>query len=110
MATLDCVVCRHLQTPYTGLQKSLQPEWAFVKCVTPDIGMAFQVVEDLLRDIFLPSLFQGGTSQIPGRFITGLPVKQAGIALPDPTWIAQANWAASCMITGHLVAVLRGIS
>ena len=60
--TLVGVACRYLQTAYAGLQKSLQQEWAFVQRVTPDIGMALQVAEDMLRDIFLPALFQGGTS------------------------------------------------
>ena len=68
--------------------------------------MAFQVVEDSLRDIFLSSLFQGATAQITGREITGLPFKWAGIALPNPTWTKGVNWTASCMITGHLVAAL----
>ena len=74
--------------------------------VTPYIGMAFQVVEDVLQDIFLPSLFQGYTAHIPGREITGLPVKQAGIYLPDPTRTVGAKWTASRVITGHLVAAL----
>ena len=56
--------------------------------VAPDIGMAFQGVEDALQDIFLPDLFQGATSQIPRRSITGLTVKQAGIYLSKPTWTA----------------------
>ena len=85
MNTLDGVVCRNLQTAYTGLQKSLQQEWAFVQCVTPDIGMDFQAAEDEFQDTFLLALFQGSMSQIPGRAITGLTVKQSGIALPDPT-------------------------
>ena len=58
-------------------------------------GMAFQVVEDALRGIFLLALFKGVTAQILGRTIIGLPVKQARIALPDPTWTAGANWKAS---------------
>ena len=62
MATLTGVPRPHPQTSYSGLQKSLQQEWAFVQRVTPDIGMALQVAEDMLRDIFLPALFQGGTS------------------------------------------------
>ena len=68
--------------------------------------MAFQVVEDALRDILLPDLFQGGMNKIPRREITGLPVKQAGIALPDTTRTAGGNWTASCVITGHLVAAI----
>ena len=49
------------------------------------IGMEFQAVEDKLRDTFLPYLFQGAMSQILRRSITGLLIKQAGIAIPDPT-------------------------
>ena len=55
------------------------------------LGMAFQVVEDALRNFFLTDLFQGAMAHIPGRAITGLTVKQAGIALPDPTRTAGAN-------------------
>ena len=35
-------------------------------------------------------------------------MKQAGLALPDPTLTDPENWTASCFITGHLVAALRG--
>ena len=35
-------------------------------------------------------------------------MKQAGLALPDPLKTAPENWTASCVITGHLVAALRG--
>ena len=65
------------------------------------------VLDDALRDIFLPALFQGDVSNIPSRVISDLPVKQVGIALPDPMQTAGENWVASCIITRHLVAVLR---
>ena len=39
---------------------------------------------------------------------TCLPVKQVGLALLDPAQMAPEKWAASCVITGHLVAALRG--
>ena len=99
---------QHPQTAYAGLQKSLQQEWAFVQSVTPVKRMAFQPVEDELQEIFLPSLFWGATSQIPGREITGLPVKQDGISLPNPTQTSRDTWTGSCVITGHLVAALHG--
>ena len=56
------VARRHPQTAYMGLKKSLQQDWDFMQCVTLDIDMAFQVVEDTLWYIFLQSLFQGATS------------------------------------------------
>ena len=108
MATLAGVAHWHPQTTYTGLKKYLQQECAFLQRVTPGIGMAFQTVEDELQDTLLPALFQGAMSQILGIEITGLPVKQDGIALPNPTQTAGSNWTVSCVITGHLVAALRG--
>ena len=75
--------------------------------VTPDIGTAFQPVEDELRKAFLLELFKGDTTQIPRRAFTSLPVKQSGIALPDPTQTAGANWPSSYVITGNLSAALH---
>ena len=106
MATSAGVAHCHLQTAYTGLQKSLQQEWAFVQHVTPGIGMAFHPVEDDLRVTFLPDLFQEDTSQIPRSEITGMTVKQAGIDLHSPNQTVSTNWTASCVITGHFVAAL----
>ena len=53
--------------------------------------MAFHTKEDVLCYALLPALFKGSPSQIPGRAVTSIPVKQAGIALPDPTQIDGAN-------------------
>ena len=53
--------------------------------------MAFQEVEDELRDILLPFLFQEAMYQIPGRSINGLPVNQANIDLPDPNQTCGVN-------------------
>ena len=41
--------CKHPQSTYTGLQKSMQQEWAFVQPVTSDIEDAFGLVEEALR-------------------------------------------------------------
>ena len=35
-------------------------------------------------------------------------MKQTGLALPDPMLTDPENWTASCVITGHFVAALRG--
>ena len=81
-----------------------------MECVTPDIGISFQVVEHAMRDIFLPYLFHGATAQINGREIISLPVKKARIALPKPNWTAGEHCTASCVITDHLVTALSGTS
>ena len=43
--TLAGVAHKHLQSACTGLQKSLQQEWAFVQRFTPSIGESFGPVE-----------------------------------------------------------------
>ena len=55
-------------------------------------------------------LFRGTTSQIPRISVTILTVNQTGVAFPDPTQTSVSNWIDSCVITGHLVAVLCGKS
>ena len=65
-------------------------------------------METALKETFVPELFEGLGEGVPEGGVTCLLVKQAGLALPDPSQTAPENWAASCVITGHLVAVLRG--
>ena len=57
--TLSGVSCKHPQSAYVGLQKSLQQEWAFMQRVTPVIGDAFGPVEEEIATVFLPELFKG---------------------------------------------------
>ena len=56
----------------------------------------------------MPSLFHGLQEGVSERGFTRLPVKQVRLALPDPSQTAPENWTASYVITGHLVAALRG--
>ena len=98
----------HPQSAYVGLQESLQQEWAFVQRVTKGVGDSFGPVEDAQKETFVPALCQGLREGVPERGVTRLPVKRAGLALPDPSLTASENWTASCIITGHLVSALRG--
>ena len=97
--TLAGVAHNHPQSAYAGLQKSLQQEWAFVQPVTPGIGDACGPVEEDIATAFLQELFKGVGDGAPGREITRLPMKQAGLALPDLTQTSPDNWQASCVIT-----------
>ena len=76
--------------------------------VTPGIGDAISPLETALKETFIPALFEGLDGGVPEQGVTRLPVKQAGLALPDPSHTAPENWTASCVISGHLVAALRG--
>ena len=76
--------------------------------VTPGVGDAFGPVETVLKETLVLDMFEVLGEGVPERGVTGLPVKQVGLALPDPSQTASENWTASCVITGHLVAALRG--
>ena len=108
VAILAGVARNHPQSAYAGLEKSLQQEWEFVQRVTPGVGDSFGPVEKALKETFVPALFEGLREGMPKRGVTRLPVKQAGLALPDLYQTASENWTASCVITEHLVASLRG--
>ena len=59
--------------------------------VTPGIGDAFGLVEEEIKTAFIPELFRRVGDGAPGRAITCLPVKQAGMDLPEPRWTATDN-------------------
>ena len=105
---MDGISGKHPKTAYAVLQKSLHHKCTIVQRVTPEIGTTFQTEEDELHNIFLPSLFNGDKPNIPRRAVTCIPVKQTGIALPKPSHTAEANWTASCVVTGYLVAAIHG--
>ena len=97
-----------LERAYAGLQKSLEKKSDFVQRVTPGVGATFGPFEEALQEVFVLDLFRGLTEGLPTRDNTCLPVNQAGMAITDPVNTAPENWTASCVITGRLVAALRG--
>ena len=58
----------------------------------------------LIHAVLLP----GRSRRNPGAGVTLLPVKQEGLDLLEPTFMAPENWTASYVNTGHLIAALRG--
>ena len=76
MEILAGVSCKHLQSAYAGLQKSLQQEWALVQRLTPGIGNVFVLVELALKESFVPELVEVLGVGVPERGVTYLPVKQ----------------------------------
>ena len=54
--TLSGLACKQPQSANTGLQKSFQQEWTFVRRVTTYIGETFRPVETALQDTFLLTL------------------------------------------------------
>jgi hypothetical protein len=103
---------KYPQTAYTGLQKSLQNEWQFVQCVKPGIGDHFHGVEVALATKFLPALFGESIDDDgdPRRILASLPVKHAGLTIPNPTDSASSCYEASTLVCSHLTAAVHGVA
>ena len=54
------------------------------------------------------SLFKGIGEGTPVQGVTRLPVRQAGMSLPNSTKTAPENWTSSCVIIGRLITAIRG--
>ena len=101
---------KYPQSAYAGLQKSLQHEWAFLQRVLPDIGNHFETIEEAIADVFLPALFgeQSFDENDYRRPLTALPVRFAGLGLPNPTKSSSANYEASTLVCSHLIQAVQG--
>ena len=96
------------QTAHSGLQKSLQNEWTYIQRVVEGTGDFFPPLEEALANGFLPALFgEPVLADDYRRPLAALPVKFAGLALPDPTATATANYQASTLVCSHLIQALK---
>ena len=80
---LEGVTHCHLKVSYSGMQSSLQQEWNFMQCVTPDVGPLFGRVEIALREAFFPTIFQDSEENMIGHEMTQIPFSRVIFALPD---------------------------
>jgi hypothetical protein len=98
------------QAACSGLQKSMQQELQFVQRVTKNIGQEFEAVEVALSRTFLPTPFGDDyDDDDPRRDIACLRVKWAGLAVPNPTVAADANYEASTLLCSHILAAFQGV-
>jgi hypothetical protein len=100
---------RHFpQAAYAGLAKSLQSEWQYLQRVLPDCSAAFEPVEEALASAFLPALFQAEEPML-ARQLLALPVKRAGLGIPNPAESADDCHEASKAVTRALtLSLLKG--
>jgi hypothetical protein len=85
--------------------------WQCVQRVVKDVGEELQGVERAIARTFLPALFDDryDDESNPWRSLAALPVKHAGLALPNPTTSANSNYEASILVCSHLLAAFRGV-
>jgi hypothetical protein len=76
--------------------------------VVRGVGPKFDGVRDKMRSTLLPALLKANiTDGDPILNLTCLPVKNAGLALPNPVESAEANFRASEVANSHIIQVMR---
>jgi hypothetical protein len=87
------------QTAYAGFAKSLQAEWQYVQCVTPNLHQALAPI----AQIFLPALLNSTVDEIAKlRPLIALPVQHGGLGILDPTTTTDHCFSASTATTNLL--------
>ena len=105
---LAMVAKKHPQSAYAGLTKSFQMEWQYAQRVLPGIGHLFASVEKALAEDFLPALLGASVEEVAKmRALLALPVKFAGLGVPDPTKTADGCYMASRGCTKVLADSIR---
>jgi hypothetical protein len=79
---LAMVALRYSQNTYASLAKSLQQEWQYLQRAVPDCGVAFELVEEAIRLVFIPALLQATEAECQ-RKLTTISVPKAGLGLLD---------------------------
>ena len=101
------VAHRFPQTAYAGLAKSLQHEWQYLQRVTPAVAESFAPIEEALAEGFLPALLKESVEGVAKlRELLALPVRMAGLGVPNPTVTADACYRASLSCTETLTKSL----
>ena len=79
----------------------------FVQRVVQECGVLFEPVEEIICDKFLPQLL--GSEFTPGdRAVFALPVKVAGLGIPNPTTTAKNAFRTSKRAASHLTDAISG--
>jgi hypothetical protein len=99
---------KYSHSAYTGYTKSLQHQWTFLQRVIPNIDAHFQPLEEMITSSFLPALFGKSQDSISDiRTLLALPVKLAGLAVPDPVSTCAANYQSSTVMSSHLLLAVQ---
>ena len=93
------------QATFTAFQQIYQHEWQYLQCVVLDVAEHFAPIETAICTAFFPDLLGGTTpTTIPPdlRSLLFLPVKSAGVSVPNPSDSTNDYRTTSSMCTAVL--------
>jgi hypothetical protein len=78
-------------------------EWQFLQRVIEGIGDSFIPIEEAISNLFLLALSGHSLECDYHHKLAELPVKRAGLTLPDPTDTSASCYKASIILCSHLL-------
>ena len=109
---LSVVAHSSSQAAFYFFQQLYQHEWKYLQHVVSNVAKHFALIETAIRTIFLPALLGGtATTTITPDLhaLLSLPIKLAGIGVPNPTKSAGENHTTSSVCTSVLTdSLLNG--
>ena len=99
--TLSTIAATEPQCAYSGFTFGLSKKWLFLMRTTEGIEEQFAPLEHVIKTSFIPALM-GSNTPSHLRYITALPARDGGLAIPIPTTQASAEFANSTQATEPL--------
>ena len=93
-------------TAYYGYVNGLCRRWTFLMRSTPQISHLLQPIEDVINNVFLPSIIGKSITELE-RKIIALPVRFGGMGIPNPTLVADTEYQSSLKITSTLQNAIK---
>ena len=105
--TLTDLAKAHPQSAYSLFVHAMRHKLSFIERTTADVGACLQIVEDSIKDNFIPAIF--GSNVTPTdleREIYSLPINLGGLSIDNPVTGAAFKHAESrsiCRTLSHLI-------
>ena len=96
IGTLADLAKAHPQSAYSLFVHAMRHKFSFIERSTPNAGASLQIVEDSIKDFFIPSIF--GSNVMPTdleREMYSLPINLGGLSIDNPVTGAAFKHAES---------------
>ena len=107
MELLSDIAVSYPQAALSAFVHSIKHRWRFIQRTVPNLSNAFEPLERVIRNTFIPSLLGGHIVNDDERLLISLPGKYGGLAIDNPMETCNGNLSASTQISEQLVSHLE---
>ena len=94
------------QAALSAFNTGLSQRWKFLQRTVSGTAHMFQVLEDAIREEFIPAICGRGVSDVERRMLA-MPYRYGGMGILNPTQTAQLEYDTSRAVTADLAELIR---